>query len=109
MKNIIIGKGKLAGKGAYAKKSFKKDEIVIQYNLRSLTEDDYKNLPDHEKMFVHSHWGQRLLYGEPERYVNHSTHPNTYQDLINQCDIALRDIAKGEAITTDAKKDDIAL
>lgn len=59
-------------------------------------------------MFTHTHSGQIYLYSEPERYVNHSDTPNTVQDLSRQCDIALRKIVKGEMITTDATKDDVA-
>jgi hypothetical protein len=59
-------------------------------------------------MFTHKHWGKVYLYSEPERFVNHSKTPNTYQDLEKQCDIALRDIEHGEAITTDATKDNIS-
>lgn len=106
--DIIIGTGNLAGKGVYANKDFKADEIVIQYHLKPLTEEEYEKLPETEKMFTHSHWGVIQLYSEPERYVNHSDTPNTYQDLIKKCDIALRDIKKGEMITGDATKDDIA-
>lgn len=53
-------------------------------------------------------WGVVHLYSEPERFVNHSPNPNTYQDLVKKCDIALRDIEKGEMITTDATKDDVS-
>ncbi|MCA9353426.1 SET domain-containing protein [Candidatus Nomurabacteria bacterium] len=106
-KDLVIGKGNLAGKGVFANRNFKKGEIVISYSLKKLTEDDFKNLPDSEKNFVHTHWGVKHLYSEPERYVNHSKNPNTYQDIEKGCDIALRDIKKGEAITTDATKDDI--
>ncbi|MEK7082831.1 MAG: SET domain-containing protein [Patescibacteria group bacterium] len=107
MNNVFIGKGNLAGKGVYANRDFKKGEVVIRYNLKSLTEEDFKKLPESEKMFTHTHWGTINLYSEPERYVNHSENPNTYQDLINQCDIALRDIKKCEEITGNAAKDDI--
>jgi hypothetical protein len=103
---VIIGKGDLAGKGVYANRNFKKDEVVIQYHLLTLTEQEYQQLPESERMFTHLHWGQTKLYFEPERYVNHSDYPNTYQDLTKQCDIALRDINKGEMITGDATKDD---
>lgn len=106
--DVIIGKGNLAGKGVYANRDFKKGEVVIKYNLKPLTEEEFENLPESEKMFTHTHWGTINLYSEPERYVNHSDNPNTYQDLINQCDIALRDIKKGEEITSDATKDDVA-
>lgn len=106
MNNIIIGKGNLAEKGVYANRDFKKSEVVIKYNLKPLTEEEFENLPESEKMFTHRHWGTINLYSEPERYVNHSENPNTYQDLVKKCDIALRDIKKGEPITTDATKDD---
>lgn len=106
MSNVEIGSGDLAGKGVYASRDFKKGEIVIKYRLTPLTTEEYEALPESEHQFVHSHHGQIYLYGEPERYVNHSTNPNTFQDLEKKCDIALRDINMGEAITTDARKDD---
>lgn len=108
MADVLIGKGNLAGKGVYADRNFGEGEVVIQYHLKPLTKEEYEGLPESEKMFTHSHWGQIYLYGEPERYVNHSGSPNTYPDLRKQCDIAFRDIRKGEAITTDATKDDIS-
>jgi len=107
MDDIVIGKGNLTDKGVYANRDFKKGEVVIQYHLKPITEDEYEQLSESEKMFTHIHWGQIMLYGEPERYVNHSGDPNTYQDLKKQEDIALRDIQKGEMITGDATKDDI--
>lgn len=108
MNDVIIGKGNLAGKGVYAGKDFDKDEVVIHYHLKPLTKEEYKNLPKSEKMLTHIHWGQTYLYSEPERHVNHSETPNTYQDLEKQQDIALRDIKKGEMITTNANKDDVS-
>lgn len=108
MRDLVIGKGKLAGKGIYANRNFKKGEVIIQYHLKPLTQEEYENLPKEEKMFTHYHQGQIHLYSELERYVNHSKNPNTYQDLDNQSDTALRDIKKGEMITTDATKDDTA-
>ena len=107
-KNVFIGKGTLAGKGVFANRNFKKGEIVIHYTLEPLTEAEFKKLPASEKMFTHTHWGQIHLYGVPERYVNHSFRGNVYQDLKRQCDIALRTIKKGERITGDATKDDVA-
>jgi len=106
--DVIIGRGNLAGKGIYANRYFKKGEMVIKYNLRPLTEEEFESLPKSEKVFTHTHWDTIMLYSEPERYVNHSDNPNTYQDLTNKCEVALRDIKKGEEITTDATKDDIS-
>lgn len=105
--DVIIGRGDLAGKGVFAERDFKKGEVVIKYQLKQLDDVAFAALPDTEKMFTHRHGGVIHLYSEPERYVNHSDDPNTYQDLEEGCDIALRDIKKGEAITTDATKDDI--
>ena len=81
--------------------------MVIKYNLNPLTIGEYNLLPESEKMFTHTHWGQIYLYSEPERYVNHSFSGNVVQDLRQQCDIASRDIKKGEPITGDATKDDV--
>lgn len=106
-KDLSIGQGNLAGKGVYAARDFKKGEVVIQYSLRALSDAEFRGLPESEKSFVHRHWNQYYLYSEPERYVNHSVSPNTYQDLRGQCDIAIRDIQQGEMVTTDASKDDV--
>ena len=108
MNDVLIGKGNLLGKGVFANRDFKKGEIVISYQLKPLTSEEFQNLPKNEKVFTHKHWGTIYLYSEPERFVNHSDSPNTYQDLKKKCDIALRDIVKGESITTDANKDDIS-
>ena len=59
-----------------------------------------------EKNFCHGHCGVIYLYSSPERYVNHSSDPNTIQNLKDKSDVAIRDIQKGEEITTDATKDD---
>jgi len=107
MSEVIIGKGEIFEKGVYAGKDFKKDEIVIQYNLKKISDDEFKNLSKEEKYSVHTHYNEKYLYSIPERYVNHSSNPNTIQDIKKGCDIALRDIEKGEQITTDASKDDV--
>jgi hypothetical protein len=107
MKDVILGRGELSGKGVYANKDFKTGEVVIRYSLKHLSEDELGTLPQSEKVFVHKHRGNKYLYSEPERYVNHSEVPNTKQDLENGFDIAICDIKKGEMITTDATKDDI--
>lgn len=107
MSNVIIGRGNLQGFGVYAAKDFKKGEIVIQYTLKLLSNKEFEELSENEKMFTHVHHGQIYLYSKPERFVNHSDTPNTYQDVKQQCDMALCNIKKGEMITTDATKDDV--
>ena len=111
MNNVAIGKSRIgqfsSGKGVFANKDLKKGDVVIRYHLNPLTQEQCNNLPESEKEFTHVHWGKAYLYSEPERYVNHSADPNTYQDLERKLDIALRDIKKGEEITTDATQDEI--
>ncbi len=108
MNDVLIKKGNMYGKGVFANKNFKKGEIVINYNLQRLTKKALQKLSAKEKNFTHTHHGVTYLYSVPERYINHSPHPNTIQDLHYKCDIALKDIKKGEEITTDATKDDIS-
>jgi len=107
MSDVAIGEGDLDGNGVYAKRNFRKGEVVIKYKLKPLTEAEFERLPESEKMFTHGHRGVTHLYSVPERYVNHAEVPNTYQDLTRNCDVALRDIREGEMITTDATKDNI--
>jgi hypothetical protein len=101
-KNVYIGKGKLAGKGVYAVRDFKKGEIVKFYNLKLLTQPDFDSLPKNEQMFVHSFSGKMYLFPEPSRYTNHSAKPNTRPDFKRMCDIAIRPIKKGEMVTINA-------
>lgn len=110
MADVIIKKSKIGqfDKGVFANRNFKKGEIVLKYsNLKHLTQKEFQNLPQSEKQFTHKHWGVIYLYPSPARYVNHSSHPNTVQNLKERYDVAIRDIKKGEEITTDATKDDI--
>jgi len=109
MDNIIIKNSKIGPfeKGVFANRDFKKGEIVIKYNLKPLTKEEFDKLPKEEKQFTHKHSGTIYIYSSPERYVNHSFNPNTIQDLKERCDVAKRDIKKGEEITTDATKDEI--
>lgn len=102
MKNVYIGKGKLAGKGVYAARDFSKGELVMSYNLKELSQADFNRLLETEKVFVHSFWGKMYLFPEPSRYTNHSANPNTHSDLHKMCDYAIRPIKKGEMITTNA-------
>lgn len=103
--DVYIGKGKLAGKGVYAARDFKKGEIVKFYQLKKLTQSEFDALPKGEQMFVHSFWDEMYLFPEPSRYTNHSADPNTYPDFQRMCDIARRSIKKDEMITVNATQE----
>lgn len=88
------------GLGCFAKKDFKKGEIVIAWNLKTLSEEEFNNLPQYERHnFTHMRSGIRYLYPTPERYVNRSSDPNVYPDFDKQANIALRDIKKDEELS----------
>ncbi len=86
--------------GAFANRDFKKGEVVIKWNLKPLSEDEYEKLPQYEKdNFCHHRNGIRWLYPDPERHVNRFSHPNVVPDFGKQANIALRDIRKCEELS----------
>src|SRR5579872_1893379 len=99
MKDVIIGNGKLAGKGVYAARDFEEGELVVPYHLKKLTQAEFDALPAGEWQWTHSFWGEIYLFPKPGRYVNHDENPSTFPDLERRGDFALRPIKKGEAIT----------
>lgn len=103
--DVQLGDGNLAGTGVYATRDFAAGEVVITYELELLTSDEYAALPAGEELFVHSYGGQRYLYPSPARFVNHSDQPSCVQDFDRACDIAIRPIKAGEAITIDAREE----
>lgn len=99
--SISVRASKLNNKGVFAAKDFRKGDVVLRWQSNKiLTKDDVEALPASEKHYVSNYTpGELLLQGEPERYVNHSCDPNT--EVHENSDVAIRDIAKEEEITTD--------
>jgi hypothetical protein len=86
--------------GVFANRDFKAGEIVIQWNLKALTEQQHQNLPLQEKEnFCHKREGVYWLYPDPERHVNRFKNPNVAPNFDMQANIALRDIKKGEELS----------
>lgn len=102
MADVVIGKGKLAGKGTYAGRDFQKGEKVMSWELQELNQAEFDALPDTDKIFVHSFWGKMYRFLEPACYTNHSGNANTITDFEAMCDYAVRNIKKGEMITINA-------
>lgn len=102
--NVLLKKSKIGqfddGIGAFANRDFKKGEVVIKWNLKALSEEEYNNLPEYEKEnFCHQRNGIRWLYPDPERHVNRFDSPNVIPDFEQQANVALRDIRKGEELS----------
>jgi hypothetical protein len=105
VEGLTIGTGKLGGRGVYAARDFAAGEVVVPYELQPLSRAEFEALPPGEDMFVHSYGGKRWLYPPPARWVNHADDPSCYEDFDSACDVALRDITAGEAITIDAAQE----
>jgi SET domain-containing protein len=96
--DLVIKASKIDGKGVFATRDFKKGEVVIRWDTsHTLTPEDIEKLPTSEKLFATYFSGRHILMQSPERYVNHSCDANTHS--VNFCDVATRDIKKGEEIT----------
>jgi SET domain-containing protein len=102
---IIIKDSKIEGKGAFANHDFKIGEVIIDWNDCSeiLSEEQFKQLTKNEKRYVSFINKKYIHFFEPARYVNHSCNPNTTTK--NNCDIAIKNIKKGEEITTNYLKE----
>lgn len=105
--DVTVGQGPMSGKGLYAARDFKKGEVVLTYELKPLSFQEFKVLSPDDYAATHNVNGQLYLYPEPARYVSHSEKPNVRNDHKQQADIALRDIKAGELITVDARFDDV--
>lgn len=100
LKGIVIKKSNINWKGVFALRNFQKWEIVLKWDLRkSIDEKDFFHLTDKWKKYISEIWWKYFLMQLPEKYVNYSCNPNT--NVIDFCDIAIRNIKRGEEITSD--------
>jgi SET domain-containing protein len=105
MNDIQVKNSKIEGRGIFAAHDFKKGDIVIKWDVsHTLTEMQVENLSKNEKKYVAFLNNKYILMKPPACYVNHSCDANTCAK--NFCDIAKRDIKKGEEITGDYSEDE---
>jgi len=97
MSDIIVKKSKIHELGVFAVRDFKKGEIILKWHPSELTKEQADKLPEEEKRYIALLKGKYLLMQPSERFVNHSCDANTHTE--NFCDVAKRDIKKGEEIT----------
>ena len=101
MADIVVKESDIKGKGVFAARDFKKGEVIMVWDTSDqCTAEELKTLSQEDQNHTsYGGKGKYILMQEPEKYVNHSCDPNTY--VKNFQDIALRDIKKGDEITTD--------
>ncbi|MCX6799199.1 MAG: SET domain-containing protein [Candidatus Diapherotrites archaeon] len=98
--DIIVKKSRIEGKGVFAARDFKKGETVLRWDTsKELSKEEAENWPEEEKKYVAFFGGKYFLEFPPERFVNHCCEPNTF--VKDFYDVALRNIKKGEEITSD--------
>ncbi len=102
MNDVVVKKSKINGKGVFAMRNFKKGEVVMIWKPIILERSELKNFSEREKDYIASVKGKFLLMQSPEKFVNHSCKANT--SVKNFCDIAKRNIKKGEEITGNYKE-----
>lgn len=96
------------GLGVFTKRDFKKGDIVIKWNVKTLTQEEYEKISEYERnYFTHIQNDKIIYYPDPERHVNRSDDPNVFPDFMKKADVALRDIINGEelSIPRDVKED----
>ena len=97
---VVIKESRISGLGVFAVRDFKKGEIVLRWDVsQQLSKEEASQASESEKNYIAFFDGKYILQKAPERHVNHSCEPNTF--VKDFCDIALRDIKKGEEITSD--------
>ncbi|MFH1276613.1 MAG: SET domain-containing protein-lysine N-methyltransferase [Candidatus Woesearchaeota archaeon] len=105
MNSLTIKPSKIHGKGVFTKKTFKKDETVINWEpcIIKLTNEEIIQLPETEKQFVKNN----ILLQSPSRFLNHSCNPNL--TIKNHNYIAKEEIQPEEELTINYNKEDIIL
>ena len=104
MKDIIIKNSKISGKGVFANRDFKKGEVIVNHKSKEISLEEYKRLSQKRKKFVGVNGKKYFIFFPSAKYVNHSCNPNT--KVKNNADVAIKNIQKGEEITTYYKDDD---
>lgn len=101
MADVVVKKSAKEGKGVFAARDFKKGEVVVKWDTsHKLTTEELKKISkDDQNHTDYVGQGLYVVMQAPAKFVNHSCEPNTY--VKDAQDIALRDIKKGEEITTD--------
>ncbi|EKE24967.1 MAG: hypothetical protein ACD_5C00342G0005 [uncultured bacterium] len=103
MKDVIVKKSKINGKGLFAMRNFKKGELVLKWNPKILTKSDLKTVyKDEEKYVWHAGRNLYVFMQPPERFVNHSCDPNL--TVRKNCEYAKRDINKSEELTSNYRR-----
>lgn len=103
--DVIVKKSKIHGLGVFASRDFRKGEVVLKWDLtEKVSSEKLAKLSPEERKHMIFLEGNCYVLKPPEGLLNHSCYPNTSSQ--DSCDVAIRNIKKGEEITTDYSKGD---
>ncbi|HEU4839385.1 MAG TPA: SET domain-containing protein-lysine N-methyltransferase [Micavibrio sp.] len=118
---VYVDRSPIHGLGVFAGEDIKKGEVVwemVRGFDRVYTQAEYESFPEQARKYLdtYAYWdGEGIhLCGDQGIYTNHSETPNVgsvaeWPDPGSDYEYALRDIAKGEEITSDYRVfDDIS-
>jgi len=93
----------------YAARPFRAGEVVLRWDTSvRLPSTAIAAIPADEQLYVHPlDEAVSFVVQVPERYVNHSCAHNT--EVRGFCDVAVRDLAEGEEITSNYETDGAGL
>lgn len=99
MPDVVVKKSRISGIGVFAARDFKEGDIVLKWDTGYiLTKAEFEKMSREDKRYITFFNKKYVFMQPPERYVNHSCNPNTTgKDF---CDVANKDIIKGEEITS---------
>ena len=104
MKNVVVKKSRIDGKGVFSNRRFKKGELILEMDDSHVVTDPTKLTKEqHELELDYLADGKTVIMQTPERYINHSCDPNSYVETVSGIRkvFAMRDIQKGEEIVGD--------
>lgn len=97
---IEVKDSKIGGKGVFAIEDIKNGEVILSWNPKVILKDDLAKLSDDELNYIVKKDEEAYFQmQEPEKFVNHSCNPNSA--VVGDSDVAIRDIKRGEEITSD--------
>lgn len=102
---IEVRESPIGGVGVFAVREFSAGETVRQVNIVREVTEDAPLREDLGEVLHHCAYpdGKVVLWGYPDRHVNHSCDPNAYERFDSEASyiVARRAIAAGEEITFD--------
>lgn len=98
--DVVVRRSKIHRVGLFAARDFKYGEVVVRWRGLRYTAEQFRHCDTRIKPYIAHIKGRYYLMPKPARFMNHSCDPNTRTRRLG-VDVASRNIAKGEEITSD--------